>query len=253
MASRSVSRPALAGPHFLGIGAQKAGTTWLHANLAHHPRLFLTAEKELHFWDQRRHQGLRWYRAQFAVAPPATLAGEITPAYAILPRRTVREIRARFADLRFFYLIRNPVDRAWSAALRALERAGMTPEQTPDAWFLEHFSSPGSRQRGDYAACLQRWMAVFPPERFLVQRFETLVQEPRTVLSRCALHLGLDPEPFRHVPESVLTLRRNPGPGLPLRPGLRRFLERLYHPRIRHLADVLGWNLDDWLEPSGPV
>ena len=38
-------------PQFLGIGAQKSGTTWLHANLSRHRSLFLPDEKELHYFD----------------------------------------------------------------------------------------------------------------------------------------------------------------------------------------------------------
>jgi hypothetical protein len=38
-------------PKFLCIGAQKAGTTWLHKNLNTHPEIFLPQTKELHFFD----------------------------------------------------------------------------------------------------------------------------------------------------------------------------------------------------------
>ena len=38
-------------PNFLGIGAQKAGTTWLYANLRLHPQIWMPPIKELHFLD----------------------------------------------------------------------------------------------------------------------------------------------------------------------------------------------------------
>jgi hypothetical protein len=41
-------------PHFLVIGAQKAGTTWLDRNLRAHPKIWLPPEKELHFFDLPR-------------------------------------------------------------------------------------------------------------------------------------------------------------------------------------------------------
>lgn len=41
-----------AGPDFLGIGVQKAGTSWLAGNLAKHPDLWLAPEKELHYFDR---------------------------------------------------------------------------------------------------------------------------------------------------------------------------------------------------------
>ena len=45
---------------FFCIGAQKAGTTWLHEMLNRHPNLALPEQKEIHFWDwyvQRKCQG----------------------------------------------------------------------------------------------------------------------------------------------------------------------------------------------------
>jgi hypothetical protein len=38
-------------PHFLVIGAQKAGTTWLDRNLRMHPEIWLPPEKEMHYFD----------------------------------------------------------------------------------------------------------------------------------------------------------------------------------------------------------
>jgi len=38
-------------PNVLGIGAQKAGTSWLHVNLKHHPGIWMPPIKELHHFD----------------------------------------------------------------------------------------------------------------------------------------------------------------------------------------------------------
>jgi hypothetical protein len=38
-------------PDFLGIGAQKAGTTWLHENLRYHPEIWLPPIKELQYFN----------------------------------------------------------------------------------------------------------------------------------------------------------------------------------------------------------
>ena len=37
---------------FLGIGAQKAGTSWLHKNLKEHPEIWMPPRKELHYFDR---------------------------------------------------------------------------------------------------------------------------------------------------------------------------------------------------------
>jgi hypothetical protein len=40
-------------PDFLGIGAQKAGTTWLHRSFESHPDVWVPKEKELHYFDEK--------------------------------------------------------------------------------------------------------------------------------------------------------------------------------------------------------
>ena len=39
-------------PDFIGIGAQKAGTTWLHRNLQAHPDIYMP-RKEVHYFDRK--------------------------------------------------------------------------------------------------------------------------------------------------------------------------------------------------------
>ena len=53
----------LAGRGFLiGVGAQKAGTSWLYDYLGHHPEVAMSPIKELHYFDQRFRPDLcgRW-------------------------------------------------------------------------------------------------------------------------------------------------------------------------------------------------
>jgi hypothetical protein len=39
-------------PDFIGIGAQKAGTTWLHRNIVDHPQIWIP-RKEVHYFDKK--------------------------------------------------------------------------------------------------------------------------------------------------------------------------------------------------------
>ena len=43
-------------PDFVGIGAQKAGTTWLHRNLQVHPQIHMP-RKEVHYFDRKMNDG----------------------------------------------------------------------------------------------------------------------------------------------------------------------------------------------------
>jgi hypothetical protein len=138
----------------LGIGAQKAGTTWLSAQLLRHPDYRTIFAKEVHFWDDR--YGLREDRAfdkeklgEFLTnsqssdfdAPSgmhpyfyflrismwnwrrlfglSTITADITPAYSGLPRFVFAQIgkglRDRKIDYRVVFLMRDPVSRVLSA------------------------------------------------------------------------------------------------------------------------------------------
>ncbi len=60
---------------FLGIGAQKCGTTWLYERLAQHPQVRFPAGKEIHFWDHHLDRGINWWIAQFPEIAPDVRQG----------------------------------------------------------------------------------------------------------------------------------------------------------------------------------
>ncbi|MEX2517945.1 MAG: sulfotransferase [Paracoccaceae bacterium] len=53
-------------PDFICIGAQKAATTWLSANLARHPEIWLPFTKELHYFDMLVAPSADYWRDNFA-------------------------------------------------------------------------------------------------------------------------------------------------------------------------------------------
>ena len=113
-------------PTFIGIGAQRAGTTWAYNCLAEHPQVFMTRKKEQHFFYVNYSRGLDWYAAQFAGAGSAVARGEITPDYLYHPE-ALANIARDLPDARLFVILRNPIDRAVSAyALHAQRYAGQS-------------------------------------------------------------------------------------------------------------------------------
>ncbi|MGE3297446.1 MAG: sulfotransferase [Porticoccaceae bacterium] len=229
--------------NFMGIGAQKAGTTWLYERLAAHPQIGFPGGKEVHYWDARATLPESWYCELFAT-DDGRVNGDITPAYATLEPPVVDRIGALFPDLRIIFLLRNPIERAWSAALMALGRAELTLDDASDAWFLDHFRSRGSLLRGDYGRTLDIWGGVFPASALLVLFYEDLCRRPTDLLHRVATFLGVTPDPS-WTPQR-LAAPVFAGPGAPLRPTLRKPLLELYRPRIVALEARLGRDLRHW-------
>lgn len=230
---------------FLGIGAQKCGTSWLCRTLSRHPALGFPGGKEVHFWDAPGNRKVDDYVRLFV--DPVRIEGDMTPAYGILTPQRIREVAALAPDLRLIYLIRDPRARAWSSARMALERAEMTHEDASDQWFIDHFLSAGSLSRGDYEGCIRNWRVAFGEERLLIVRFESLLADPLAVANRCLRHLGVTDGLFGEVDRSVLQRREFAGDDVPLRPSLRPVLDALYGVRVASLARYLGEDLSGWL------
>lgn len=231
---------------FLGIGAQKAATTWLFENLDRHPQIGFPGGKEIHFWNRRMGRDAKEWLEIFSESLPQIREGEITPAYAFLGRSDILQIHHCRPDLRIFYSVRDPIERAWSGALMALSRAELEVDEASDQWFIDHFQSRGSLARGDYARCYRRWVSVFPSEQILVLFFDDIVTRPRQALGELARHIDVDAEPFDAVPDEVLARRVFSGLPLPLRPSLLPVLRQLYEPRIEAFERLIGRDLSSW-------
>ncbi|MES2819532.1 MAG: sulfotransferase [Pseudomonadota bacterium] len=229
--------------NFLCIGAQKSATSWLHATLSRHPSIAFPGGKEVHYWDAQLAKGQDWYQAQFA--DDSRCNGDITPAYAVLPVDVIRQVHALFPSLPLIYLMRNPLERAWSAARMALLRAEMRYQEASDQWFIDHFRSAGSLARGDYAQCLENWFSVYPRERFLIARYEAVFREPVAFANQVLAHIGLQPC-FTEADRGTLSKPVFEGPGYALRPALREVLLELYADRIDALGRLLGGDFSTW-------
>jgi hypothetical protein len=175
-------------PHFIGIGAQKSGTSWLHVQLEQHPQVFLPPEKELDFFF--RDLPREWYESRFAGAPAERLRGEISPNY--LPRPIVVErMHALVPDARLIAILRNPADRAFSQWKMA-RQLGNLPMDVP---FLQAFRDDQRllRTQGLYLQLLAKFEKYFPLDsRLLVLFYDDIAADPMTLMRAVHRFLGID-------------------------------------------------------------
>ena len=120
-------------PDFIGIGAQKAGTTWLHRNLQAHPQIWMPKEKELHYFDEKiKKQGGPWSRLLGGRPVDKRWRRQIGTSFKRLSRKVSRQDIAW--DLRYFF--KRPGDE-WYASLFEQGKGRVTGEATPDYSILE--------------------------------------------------------------------------------------------------------------------
>jgi hypothetical protein len=242
-------------PNFVIIGAQRGGTTSLHAYLSAHHQVKTPSTKEIHYFTDRYERGHDWYLGQFPFAlPHGMMTGEATP-YAIFHPLAPERLRQIAPKAKLIALLRNPVDRAYShylherasgfetldfaAALDAEEERLAGEEATialDPSYVSEAHKHSSYLARGDYAPQLERWFAGFPREQMLVLRSEDLYEWPAQMTAQVAAFLGIPPM----AGISFAVHNRSAGP--PLAPALRARLKEHFAPKIARLEQLLGWH-----------
>jgi len=245
----SVERLTL--PDFLGIGTQKSATTWLWDNLYVHPEVFLPRIKELHFFHWNFHWSVRHY-ARYFRAGRGKVKGEITPNYCAMPVERIRFLRKIMPNVRLILLLRNPIDRAWSAATMFLCRSAKRRyEDVSEEEFLREFQSERSISLGDYITMIDNWLSIFPEEQLYIGFYEDVKHCPERLLTEVFVHIGVSPK----VDWSKFPLRvvYNPGKGIPMPDKYRLFLQELYRERIEAMYARFGERVAAWMDfiPSG--
>jgi hypothetical protein len=172
-------------PNFLGIGAQKCGTTTLHRLLEKHPQIFLPKCKEVHFFDLKFEKGIDWYKENFKRANTKSICGEITPYYLFHPDAPER-IKSITPDAKLIILLRDPIDRAISQYYHSKER-GFEWLDIASALYAEkeriQGNSKGSLQKHSYTSRskyinqLIKYEERFKQEQILICKSEEFFNE----------------------------------------------------------------------------
>ncbi len=191
-------------PTFLGIGVNKAGTTWLHDVLASHPHIWMPSRrKEVNFFTKHYGKGVDWYERFFPdTSEGATYKeiGEYSPAYLYDER-----CPARIAEIpsiqKFLLSLRNPVDRLYSAYGHKVRNRNYSASF--ETYLEEH---PSQVERGFYASHLKSYLQHFDRNQFLILRFDELFADVGKTQEAIADFLDVDAKLF---PKGIGGKKRN--------------------------------------------
>lgn len=178
----------LHGPGFLGLGAQRAGTSWIYSCLAEHPHICIP-EKEVHFFSRGRQwdKGYEWYESLFAGCPPNSVGGEFSSSY-LSSSNAAERIFRRYPQVRLVVSLRNPVDRAFSNYMNDVMRGAVDGQTSFPRALQDH---PEYLRRGRYRRLLKPFMRLFDREQILILVYEDIANDPGCVINRILSHLGL--------------------------------------------------------------
>ena len=229
------------GPAWLGIGAQRSGTTWFTDLLLQHPQVTLSKKglKELHllYPSLERPVDAEAYRSLF---PSDGCPGEWTPYYMRAAGCAETAAALCRSNAPILVLLRDPIDR-FVSAMRFYEQR-------------RYVAGIGDRTRtrllmgdavwaGMYATQLADWEHHFSRKRLIVLQYEAVRASFADAVTAIWKRLGLDPIPVRPAPEPAPD--RNTSRWAPSA-QMREALQRSYRGEVQKMRTKWGFDVSLW-------
>ncbi|VXD11002.1 sulfotransferase family protein [Planktothrix paucivesiculata] len=185
-------------PQFIIIGAAKSGTTTLYQYLCRHPQVFMSTPKEPDFFSVDAHyaQGMDWYESLFHQAKPDQICGEASTTYSRLQQypHTVERLVKALPEVKLIYIMRHPVDRAYSFYVHRFKGSRHKPELAVEKTFEETIAKQSEFiDSSFYFYQIEQYLKFYPRESFLFLPMEDLIQHPLQMISQILTFLGADP------------------------------------------------------------
>lgn len=218
-----MTSPSAKPQHFLIIGAQKCGTTWLHQQLASHPQILMPKAKDDEFFSYLPLKPLDLYQEKYRQAGTQRWWGDSCASYFwsprdgdIQPQNFNPQIAASICDqlgqnTRFIVLLKDPVERTLSAYLHHIAHQSLAA----DVPILDAPDRLGLLALSRYGHHLRHWLDVVPAEQILVLP-DPKGENIQYILEQSSRFLDLDPQhtfpqPERTIFPGLQRLRRNDG------------------------------------------
>jgi hypothetical protein len=181
---------------FVGIGAARAGTTWLAQCLGEHPRICMSNPKELNFFCKKHiwpwgsptyhDRGRSWVEARFSQRHPGQLLGEYSVSYLVDPD-SPHLIKNYRSDIKIIVALRNPIHALYSFYIQAGKQYDI-PRKFED--FLQIYPQVSSYYC--YYLHIKRFLEHFSQESCHFIIFEDIQNHPEEVLLNLYTFLGVD-------------------------------------------------------------
>ena len=186
-------------PNFIIIGAAKAGTTTLYKYLCRHPKIYMSTPKEPDFFSIDSHyaKGMDWYTSLFNNAQSDQICGEASTTYSRLQQhpKSIERINQALPNVKLIYIMRHPVDGAYSFYVHRLKGARYHPELAVSDTFEETIKQQSEfLDNGYYQDCIEQYLRFFPRESLLPLLMEDLIQQPGETMKKIFRFINVDPE-----------------------------------------------------------
>jgi hypothetical protein len=218
---------------FIGIGAQKSGTSWVYACLYEHPEICAPI-KEIHFFSRPRFEkGREWYESHFKKCGNMQKKGEFSTSYLYSPDAPQR-IKEYYPEVKLIAILRNPVTRAYSQYRNAIKAGEISETLTFDEYQVQEESVIA---QGRYAEQIERYTDHFSEQQMLVLVYEDIEKDPLAFMKHIYAFLGVDVSFVPSMLNTSINVARTPK---------RVFVERVMH-HISEFLRKIGFDKFVWI------
>ena len=275
--------------NFIGIGAQKSGTSWLYKQFDKSDQINLPPLKELHYFDsstdypspnflaetnltsrllnpkwtikalhkvKREKENRDWFKKWFfsdyndewylsLFQDFDKCVGEMTPAYAILSEEDVANmIKLLGPETKIIFMLRNPIDRAWSSYKYMNRKEQYTSSDFEEA--KSFLYSEYQTLRSNYFNTIELYKKYF--KSIFIGFFDAIVENPRALLYDVFQYLELDTSEIEYFAD--LDKRINTSKNIKMPQDIELLLKNMYSQPISELASRYGGYFKKWDTPD---
>ncbi|MDN4166612.1 sulfotransferase domain-containing protein [Cytophagales bacterium LB-30] len=182
----------------------------------------------------------KWYLSLFTDFKE--ISGEITPSYSILEQGDIIKIKNLLGDIKIIFLVRNPVDRAWSSYKYKYKIDSF------DLTDIEHFKnflfSDEQLLRSDISRTISNYQSVFKEGCILIGFYDAIIDSPKNLLNEIVAFISGNTyafKDFRYTNEKV-----NKSSSLNMPREIEKILIDFYKPMINDLSHRYGGYFSKW-------
>lgn len=250
-------------PSFVLAGGQRCGSTSLFRALMDHPNILPPVHhKGVNYFDVGYEHGADWYRGHFPLRSVAALRARSAghppmtfeaSGYYMYHPHAARRLAEDIPDAKVLVLLRDPIERAYSAykhefargfETESFERALELEDERVEPELARMMADPSYRsfahrhqsyrRRGQYAEQLQRFVDALGRDRLLVVESADFFDRPEVEYRRITDFLGLP----AHTPARFDRFNARVGSAMP--EVARQRLAEAFAPHDRALAALTG-------------
>lgn len=222
---KEIKKPQL---DFVGVGARRCGTTWLHYCLKEHPEICMSYPRGTSFLSKQNltTSDFNVYQTYFNHCQGEKLKGEIAPCY-LFDEHALVNIKKFFPHIKIIISLRDPIDRVYPK-----NYTKSSSSKDLDTELVEKFPSYDLLPpKHLYYVYLKKYFETFKKENILILLYDDIKNNPSGVVRSMYEFLGVDSD----FTPSVLNKKINSARGVRFL-GLQRLTQKAYslrkHPQL---------------------